>query len=425
MAEGLTSAAPLASWLAYLETLHPQAIDLGLARVRQVAQRLDLLRHNSKTITVAGTNGKGSCVAVLRQLLQSLGFSVGAYTSPHLLDFNERIVINGAPVSDADITAAFAEIDSARADVSLSYFEFATLAALWLFRQRHVDWQILEVGLGGRLDAVNIVDADACVITSIGLDHTDWLGPTRETIAPEKAGVARLGKPAVVAEPDPPETLLPALDAIGAETVLIDRDWHVQGSTLTLPNGVELELPSVVGLLPANVAAAIVLLDAIDVSLTSEHINRALAGLTVSGRQSRIMWLGRDLWLDVAHNMESVRALRQALIGQTVTAGKTHALFAAMSDKPLRDMLDAVESCIDVWHLMPLEGNQRAATPEAVKQLLDSANAVVYDSLDAAWHGVSEATNPGDRVVVFGSFFTVGAIMSLLQSERSSVQAGG
>ncbi|MEK9542820.1 MAG: Mur ligase family protein, partial [Luminiphilus sp.] len=194
--------ASLDAWLAHLETLHPQKIDLELLRVRTVAQRLGLLPAAMTTITVAGTNGKGSCVAALAALLKARGYLVGCYTSPHLLNFNERITIDQTPASDGEIITAFEAIEDSRQDISLSYFEFATLASLYLFKRAGVDFQVLEVGLGGRLDAVNIVDASACVITSIGVDHTEWLGDTRELIAIEKAGVARAGRPAVVAEQD-------------------------------------------------------------------------------------------------------------------------------------------------------------------------------------------------------------------------------
>ena len=217
----------LSDWLDRLQSQHPVEIDLGLERVAQVAGRLDLLRPEAKTFTVAGTNGKGSVVEVLSSLLAASGLTVGAYTSPHLLRFNERIRISGNEASDRDIVRAFEAIEDARRNVSLTYFEVATLAAMWLFREQGVDAQVLEVGLGGRLDAVNIVDADVAVVTSIGMDHTDWLGDDRGQIAIEKAGIARPARPCVVADLDPPDTLARRLAELGAQSSLLGRDWFV------------------------------------------------------------------------------------------------------------------------------------------------------------------------------------------------------
>ena len=247
----------LSAWLERLESQHPVEIELGLDRVSEVSEKLGLLTAPPTTLTVAGTNGKGSVVSVLSAALVHSGKCVGRYTSPHLNRFNERICIDDVEVEDTELVAAFEAIKEATGTVSLTYFEVATLAALWIFRERDVDVQVLEVGLGGRLDAVNIVDADLSVVTSIGLDHTDWLGDSRELIAIEKAGVARAGQPCVVADPDPPGSLLSTLDALGARTCLINREWCVVGGEMKTEADQRFQLPSNTSLLPVNIGAAI------------------------------------------------------------------------------------------------------------------------------------------------------------------------
>ena len=247
----------LSDWLERLQSQHPVEIDLGLERVSAVAQAMHLVPASMPTLTVAGTNGKGSVVAVLSSVLLAGGLRVGSYTSPHLVSFNERICVNGSPVSDQDLLAAFNTIEAARGDISLTYFEVATLAALWIFREHKVDVQVLEVGLGGRLDAVNIIDADLTIITSIGLDHMDWLGDDRGLIAVEKAGVARPGRPCVVAEHDPPASLRRRLEDIGAEVSWISEDWILESPHVVTSSGSRYSLPESEGLLPQNVGAAV------------------------------------------------------------------------------------------------------------------------------------------------------------------------
>ena len=410
----------LADWLAHLETLHPKSIDLGLDRIRAVAQALSVLPAKSRTITVAGTNGKGSCVAALQALLLKSGCSVGVYTSPHLISFNERIAINGKPASDQQILAAFEAIEAARGPISLSYFEFATLAALWLFRRSDVEWQILEVGLGGRLDAVNIVDADACVITSIGIDHTEWLGDTRELIAPEKAGVARAGCPAVVAETDLPATLIPTLETIGADIWLRDQRWVYVDGQLRF-EGITRSMPEVNGLQSGNLAAAVVALAAINAAPSDDVIQEAFSALSVPGRQQRVSLGDCDWWFDVSHNQESVLVLAQTL-AKNPTEGRVHAIFGAMADKPLRGMLEAMAGQVDEWHLPATPDMTRAAEPSALLQLLVDVPATGYESAEAALSRVQQLLEPGDRVIVFGSFVVVGAQMSLLADKHPGLR---
>lgn len=412
----------LNAWLGHLETLHPQKIDLELLRVRTVAERLELLPATVPTITVAGTNGKGTCVAALAALLSTRGYSVGCYTSPHLLAFNERITVNQQPATDADIMAAFATIENQRKETSLSYFEFATLAALYLFKQKMVDFQILEVGLGGRLDAVNIVDADACVITSIGIDHTEWLGDTRELIAVEKAGVARHGRPVVVAEEDPPSTLRSHLEGLGAIGYWLGEQWTFTDSWLRLPDSSRRELPSVPALQPSNLGAAVTVLSILGLGLEQEEISNGLAGLMVPGRRQVLRFADRSWWFDVAHNQEAVAKLAEALA--TSSAGThTHAIFGAMADKPLRAMIDLMVPGIASWHLPEHQGVTRAATSRDLESLIvaasGQANVHCHGSPGAAFDAVQALSEPGDRILVFGSFITVGAQLECLGQAQS------
>lgn len=408
----------LATWLDRLETLHPSAIDLGLDRVRAVAQRLDLVQDPPRTITVAGTNGKGSCVATLSALLIAEGHRVGCYTSPHLVYFTERIQIDAQAVEDEAVVAAFEAIEIARGDITLTYFEYTTLAALWLFRESSVDWQILEVGLGGRLDAVNIVNADACVITSIGLDHTDWLGDSLNSIAIEKAGVARSQRPAVVAQVDAPEALYDALYQHEAVVLANGRDWRLEGRQLCWPNHVNMEIPEVAGLLADNVAAAILILASVGIKFTQDRVSTALASLSLFGRQQCLQWRGLEVWLDVAHNAESAALLAKTL-KKHPTSGRRFGLFAAMADKPLRAMLVALESEIDAWYLPDVADVPRAAASETVAAEISNPAVTRYPSVETAWEAVLEVASVGDRIIVFGSFVTVGAVMPLMQREES------
>ena len=412
----------LDAWLTHLETLHPQKIDLELTRVKTVAHRLGLLPAKCQTVTVAGTNGKGSCVSALAALLSRQGLSVGCYTSPHLVNFNERITIDGIPASDAEIMAAFAVIEDRRQSISLSYFEFATLAALVIFHKKGVGMQIMEVGLGGRLDAVNLLDADACVITSIGIDHTEWLGDTRELIAIEKAGVARSGRPAVVADDDPPATLLPHLETLGADVAAVNREWLLFGRMLTLPDGAQRMLPDVPALQASNLAAAVIAAAKLDFTPSQDCIDEALQGLIVPGRQQQIQALGRVWWLDVAHNRESVGRLAVAL-SQQDQGPETHVIFGAMADKPLRAMIELVADGVSSWHLPTHAEVQRAAAPSDLARLIKTISpkptVQCYPTAESAFKGIKDASKLGDRILVFGSFVTVGAQLACLKQAHN------
>lgn len=411
----------LSDWLDQLQLQHPVEIDLGLDRVTRVAADLDLLEAVPTTFTVAGTNGKGSVVEVLSSLLVGTGRSVGSYTSPHLLRFNERIRIDGHEASDRDIVEAFETIDRTRGDISLTYFEMATLAALWIFRDHDVDVQVLEVGLGGRLDAVNIIDAHVAVVTSIGLDHIDWLGDDLAQIAVEKAGVARADRPCVIAEGDPPASLRTRLDEIGAESLWVGRDWSVSDSHVTLSSGHELSLPPVSGLLPQNVGAAMEALYQSGLLTVDQLLTCSVPTLSVPGRLNRQLRAELDVVMDVAHNVESAKILIDYLQAHSIP-GKTRAMFGVMGDKPIHDIIAACAGVFDEWHLIDLSHIDRAMAVDVLADVLSGELVVARGRFEELWPAVRNRSGQGDRIVIFGSFFSVGEALAFFNAEDA---AGG
>lgn len=405
----------LDAWLAWQETLHPQAIDLGLERVRTVAERLGLLRPGCPVITVGGTNGKGSCVAYLEAVLAAAGYRVGVYTSPHLLRYNERVRIAGAEAEDAALVDAFARIDAARGDLSLTYFEFGTLAAFDLFGRAGCDCWILEVGLGGRLDAVNILDADVAVLTSVGLDHTDWLGTDREAIGAEKAGIFRAGQVAVCAEPGPPASIAAQAAALGTTLWQVGRDYRYtvrqDGWSFDGPRGSYPELPSPA--LPGrhqfgNAAAALAALQAVGdrLPVPAEAVAAGLVQVRLPGRLQRLP--GPVEWLlDVAHNQDSVACLVRALAAWPAP-GRQHAVFAQMQRKELEPTIAAAAGLIDSWWLLELpEADARPAGDVAAVLRQAGHHVAGQGGPETLFATVTAAAATGDRVVVFGSFRTV------------------
>ena len=413
-------ASVLSDWLDRLQSQHPVEIELGLERVASVAEHLNLLRPHIKTFTVAGTNGKGSVVEALSCMLAASGLRVGAYTSPHLLRFNERIRINGEEVDDDDLVMAFEAIEHARQDISLTYFEVATLAAMWLFRDRAVDVQVLEVGLGGRLDAVNIVDADVAVVTSIGLDHTDWLGDNRGQIAIEKAGVARRGKPCVIAETDPPATLRARLDEIGAEGSWLGMDWSVSDAQFLASSGKRISMPAHSGLLPQNIGAAMEALERSGLVELDERLVGSLAPLSVTGRLSRYRREGIAVIMDVAHNAESASTLAGYLRKHPIQ-GATKALFGVMGDKPIHDIVTACAGVFDEWHLIDLSHIDRAMSIDKLTVALGSEYIAGRGRFAELWPALQATTSVDDRVVIFGSFFSVAEALAHFSAEGSPV----
>jgi dihydrofolate synthase/folylpolyglutamate synthase len=413
--------ATLAAWLAYLETLHPKSIALGLERVREVHARMNA-RLDCPVVTVTGTNGKGSTCAMLESILRSAGYRTGLYSSPHLLRYNERVRIVGCAQDDAAIVDAFNAVEDARGDTALTYFEYGTLAALFAFARAKLDVAILEVGLGGRLDAVNIVDADVAVVTTIALDHMDYLGPTRETIAFEKAGIFRAGRPAVCAEPDPPSTLNAHAREIGAPLFQIGRDfgylaadgqwryWGPGGERFGLP------IPALRGAYQlANAATALAALGLLQdrLHIPANAIREGLCNVSLPGRFQVLP--GRPaIVFDVAHNPHAARALA-ATLGTMGYFPQTIAVFGMLRDKDIAGVVAAVGARIDRWFVASVAG-PRGASADALRTTLASAGIApaeirTFDDAETAFAAAREAAGEADRIVVFGSFLTVAAVM--------------
>ncbi|MFV0478527.1 MAG: bifunctional folylpolyglutamate synthase/dihydrofolate synthase [Parahaliea sp.] len=414
----------LEDWLKHLETLHPTEMELSLERVRQVACALDLLSPTVPVVTIAGTNGKGTTAAALEMLLLATGRRPGVFTSPHLLRFNERICVAGVEVVDEAIVMAFRQIETARASTSLTYFEFTTLAALLVFREQACDVIVLEVGLGGRLDATNIVDADVAVITSIGLDHERWLGSGRNLIAREKAGILRVGKPAVIAEADPPPDLLAAVADSGCQPWWIGRDFNCEQmdagwyATLRDRQRQILTLPVIAysSLVPSNLCAALQVLLLLGESPPQSELPVLFAKLAPSGRGQHIRQGGVDYILDVAHNPDSVKILLERL-SPTNCNKKVYALFSVMADKDFERIIRQCTKAFDGWFVAEQPDNPRAATAAQLVPLLQQAGECVLgigNNLPQALALAQQKLKAGEQLVIFGSFFTVAAMLPLL-----------
>jgi len=418
----------LGQWLERLELLHPCEIDLGLERVSAVAHSLQLLPLQYPVISIAGTNGKGSTVAVIEAVMAQTSCKTGSCTSPHLLRFNERIRIAGVEASDEDIVSAFEQIDIARGDTSLTYFEFATLAALLVFRLHEIELAVLEVGLGGRLDAVNIVDADVGVITSIDLDHQNWLGDTRELIALEKAGILRSGKPAVIAEKNPPATLCNYIEELGCKPCYSGRDYHLEegekawnarllNQDETLRRVFEMPQSSI---LADNICAALQALLLNGKSFTDDQLRSALAGLNSRGRREMQEIAGRRYLLDVAHNEASVNKLLE-YIDLTRCNSKVIALFSSMKDKDNNGIIEVCMGRFDAWFTADQASNPRAAKGADIAEALYSRGermVSVSKNIRQALRRAQQLMSEGDTLVVFGSFYTVAEVMPLLDKDR-------
>ncbi|AOS78174.1 MULTISPECIES: bifunctional tetrahydrofolate synthase/dihydrofolate synthase [Hydrogenophaga] len=422
----------LADWLAHAERLHPQAIDMGLERVQTVARRMGL-QLNCPVITVAGTNGKGSTCAMLESIYTQSGYRTGVYTSPHLVHFEERCRIGGEVVSAEELVPAMAEVDVARRgqggepEVSLTYFEFTTLAILRVIARAAVDVAILEVGLGGRLDAVNILDADCAVITSIDLDHMALLGPDRESIGREKAGIMRTGRPVVVSDPAVPQSVIDHAREIDADLWRVGADFHVAGDQqqwgwATHPSRggrrySGLAYPALRGanqlLNAAGVLAAIETLRG-RLPVTAQAVRTGFVLVELPGR-FQILPGRPTLVLDVAHNPHSVAALAVNLDAMGFYP-RTHAVFGAMADKDLNTMLARIAPLIDHWYLtdLPLPRASRAADLRPLIEALPGAiprETSTHASPREALAAALSAVDPADRIVVFGSFYTVGGVL--------------
>lgn len=418
----------LNEWLGWLETCHPQEIDLGLERIRSVAQRLQLLSFPARVVIVGGTNGKGSCVAATAALLRGSGLSVGVYTSPHLLHYCERIAINDHFATEAEVCAAFEKIFLACESISLTYFEFGTLAALEVFRQRQVDVIILEVGLGGRLDAVNIIDPDVAVITSVDLDHQDWLGNDRESIGQEKAGIMRPHKPVVCADPVPPGTVLTIAQHLEAQWNGVNEafgfssepdHWNWWGLNQAGQRVELTHMPLPVLPLP-SLAAALQTVNMLGIDLRSIACGPLLAGLQLPGRFQQLYYKDRRFILDVAHNPAATQYLAQRLQSQNVS-GRFIGIVAMMADKDRSNSLGNLTHLINAWYLADLSGIPRAATRVQLERDLQQLTVPIAGGgamEDCIEQAVKDA-QAEDCIVIFGSFYTVAAALAVIQPSAS------
>ena len=419
----------LADWLRWQETLHPSTIDLGLDRMRRTLQRLDWRQPACPVITVAGTNGKGSTVALTARILRAAGYRIGTFTSPHLIRYNERIVIDGREISDASLVAAFERIDAARGNDTLTFFEFNTLAALLVFDTAGLDAIVLEVGLGGRLDSVNAVDADVAVVTSIALDHTDWLGPDVETIGGEKAGIFRAGKPAIFGARDMPASIAATAQQLGTPLYRLGQDfdwrrdgerWSWRGHTTNYDN---LPRPALHGELQFDNASSVLFaLECLAsrLPITREAIEQGLQNVTLPGRfqvvrrtePANVEWI-----LDVAHNPAAAQALAGQLASRP-TGGRTIAVCGILGDKDIDSIASVLRGSFDAWIVVGLQ-SARAVPVDALAERLAKMGASVATTAPDVAAGCETAqkmAKAGDRIVVFGSFLTVGPALEWLQA---------
>jgi dihydrofolate synthase / folylpolyglutamate synthase len=415
----------LADWLEQQQKSHPSAIDLDLTRVRGVAQRLELLPPAYRVVTIAGTNGKGSTVAFLDALFRAFGKCTGRFTSPHLVRYNERICVDGVEAGDAELIAAFERIETARGATTLTFFEYNTLAALDVFRRTPVEVAVLEVGLGGRLDATNIVDADVGVICSIGLDHVDWLGDSVDQIGREKAGIFRAGRPAVIGSGQMPRSVWSAIEELGALPVAPGREyqarvhgelWDFEYDSLHLN---DLPLPALPGAHQVgNAAAALAALVAMaaggfDVSITRDGVAAALRDVRISGRFQRVS--GEVEWiLDVAHNVPAAEVLRDNL-RRLPRARRTLAVCGILGDKDIRGIAGSLAADVDAWILVALAGPRAVSTQQIAAQLPATATVLAQAAdVEEGCRTARAAARSGDRILVFGSFLTVGPALEFL-----------
>jgi dihydrofolate synthase / folylpolyglutamate synthase len=418
----------LPQWLEWQEKLHFTEIDPGLARIGQVWEKMQgQTQLPFKVVTIAGTNGKGSSVAMTSSILMAAGYRTGTYTSPHLLAYNERIAINGTPCSDEQICASFARIDQARDDISLTYFEFATLAAADLFRQQEIDIAVLEVGMGGRLDAVNLFDADVALITPIGLDHTAWLGDTREKIAYEKAGIIRAQTPVVCSESEPPHTLIDYANSLQAPiykagmayrySLLTEDTWSWQ---LTDKDAMVLPYPALVGDYQLQNAAAVIqvcyLLREQGMLIDDSAISDGLKNVVLAGRFQEIRHEDITIILDVTHNQQGAENL-QRLLSERNSTGNTYAVLAMLKDKDCQAVTQILQKDITHWFFAGLDGSRGMdAQSIAAKTMQDSGqeNYSCHTTVIEAYEQALLHAHAGDRILVFGSFHTVEAVMRVL-----------
>jgi len=423
----------LTDWLDYQQRVHPRSIELGLTRVREVWDRLGGPRPAPLVITVGGTNGKGSTVAFLRAMLGAMGKRVGCYTSPHLLRYNERVRLPEGDAADSSLVAAFERIEAARLQapaIPLTYFEFGTLAALWIFSQSALDVAVLEVGLGGRLDAVNIIDADAAIVTTVDLDHQDWLGNDRDSIGREKAGIFRQGQPAILGMAQPPAGLLEAAVASGARLVRAGHEFDATdnaGAWQWRCGATALDLPQPILAAPcqrANAACAIATLHCLRERLgwDAEALASGVRSAWLPARLQRLTRAGEaDLIVDVAHNPQAAGILAQWLAAEPI-AGRTVAVFAALSDKDVHGMVEPLVNQVDHWFICGLdrETARGLAADDVIarcRDILQPAIASAFVDPVAALQSARAETHERDRIIAFGSFYIAAAALEQAVSD--------
>jgi dihydrofolate synthase / folylpolyglutamate synthase len=452
-APGPQAALPL--WLDYLEQIHAKPIDMGLERVEQVRQRMKL-NLPGVVFTVAGTNGKGSTCAMLESILVQAGYKVGMYTSPHLIRFTERARLNGEEVQESELVAAFEVVERARCleglEVSLTYFEFTTLAIAWVFSQHDLDAVVLEVGLGGRLDAVNVFDTDCAICTSVDLDHQAFLGPDRESIGREKAGIFRAGKPAVVGDPTPPKSVIDHANAIGADLWLFTRDFNFSGDKQQWAYGgrgmrrAALAYPALRGANQLlNAAAALAALESVRdrLPVPAQSIRQGFLLVEWPGR-FQVLAGQPTVVLDVGHNPHAAAHLRESLDNMGFFP-YTHCIFGMLADKDAVEVVNALKDRVDHWHLVPLEGSRGRSTDQLLDQLAKAGvedapfdwqgnskalqkggiakqppekSVQTYKSVSEAYTVVTSAVPPNDRILIFGSFLVVAQALQAKESLR-------
>ena len=430
----------LEEWLAYQQRVHARGIDMGLDRVRAVWRRMGARQPAAAVITVGGTNGKGSTIAFLEAMLRAGGMRVGAYTSPHILHYNERVRVDGVDVDDARLIDAFERVEAARGDATLTYFEFGTLAAFDIFARSKLDVALLEVGLGGRLDAVNIVDADCAVVVTVDLDHMEYLGPDREAIGREKAGIFRAGAPAILGETDPPQSLLERAQAIGAHVEVLGRDfgWSPETDMLAWWHRDPAQSRHVA---PAEGSSGVVLRGELALEGAFQYRNAATAIAALQALGGRVRWDARalekpnaahaiapvlagrlqhlsadpDLVVDVGHNPQAARELARWLDRHPVE-GVTHAVFGALKDKDVEGVVTALGARIDRWYLAGLDdesprGETIARLAQRVRTALPDAACSEHPDIPAALAAARAEASPDDRILAFGSFHVVGPVL--------------
>lgn len=417
----------LQQWLDWQEKLHFTAIELGLDRCRKVAERMHLLPMPCFVISVAGTNGKGSTAVMLDNILRAAGYRVGLYTSPHLLRYNERIQVNGHEIDDHDLCLAFERIDRARENISLTYFEFGTLAAMDIFRNSNIDIAVMEVGMGGRLDAVNMIDANVAIISTIDIDHEQWLGQDRESIGREKAGIFRPMRPAICADPEPPRAVAETAALVGANLLQsgvdftfapVDGGWSwrsglVRYNRLPVPGNHPYQIRNAAGVLMVLQAVAEFF------PVSQQILFECLRNFRLPGRFQYLSGQRVPCILDVAHNRQSAAVLAANIMALPDT-GRNHLVLGMLKDKNHDTFIRALSPCVDSWYLCTLDNPRGASCHDLagiVEPLATDVSVSLHDDVPAAITAAQIAARPGDRVIITGSFVTVGTAISCLQVE--------